>query len=73
MGKCGIIKADNYGGNQSMRYEPITNNSLLYGSNHFIYRTVESDDRIDIFLKSSVHSCKCPLCGKESSDLHATY
>ena len=56
-----------------MKYSSSTDNSLLYGKNQFIYRTEETDDRIDIFLKSSVHSCKCPLCGTESSDLHATY
>lgn len=56
-----------------MKYSPSSDNSLLYGKNHFIYKTEESDDRIDIFLKSSVHSCKCPFCGVESSDLHATY
>lgn len=56
-----------------MKYSPSSDNSLLYGKNQFIYRTEETDDRIDIFLKSSVHSCKCPLCGTESSDLHATY
>lgn len=56
-----------------MKYSPSSDNSLLYGKNHFIYRTEETDDRIDIFLKSYVHSCKCPLCGAESSDLHATY
>lgn len=56
-----------------MKYFPSLDNSLLYGKNQFIYRTEETDDRIDIFLKSSVHGCKCPLCGTESSDLHATY
>lgn len=56
-----------------MKYSPSSDHSLLYGKDHFIYRTEETDDRIDIFLKSSVHSCKCPLCGAESSDLHATY
>lgn len=56
-----------------MKYFPSSDNSLLYGKNQFIYRTEETDDRIDIFLKSSVHSCKCPLCGTGSSNLHATY
>ena len=44
-----------------MKYSPSSDNSLLYGKNQFIYRTEETDDRIDIFLKSSVHSCKCAL------------
>lgn len=56
-----------------MKYSPSSDYSLLYGKNQFIYKTEETDDRIDIFLKSSVHSCRCPLCGTESSDLHATY
>lgn len=56
-----------------MKYSPSSDNSLLYGKNQFIYKTEETEDRIDIFLKSSVHGCKCPLCGAESSDLHATY
>ena len=56
-----------------MKYTPSNDNSLLYGKTHFIYRTEETDKRIDIFLKSSVHSCKCPFCGMESSALHATY
>ena len=34
-----------------MKYSPSSDNSLLYGKNHFIYKTEESDDRIDIFLK----------------------
>ena len=56
-----------------MKYTPSTDNSLLYGKDQFIYRIEESSDRIDIFLKSSVHSCRCPFCGTESSALHATY
>lgn len=56
-----------------MKYTPSKDTSLLYGKDHFIYHTEETDDRIDIFLKSSVHNCKCPFCGMESSALHATY
>ncbi len=56
-----------------MKYSPSQDNSLLYGKNQFIYHTEESNDRIDIFLKSYVHNCKCPFCKTESSDLHATY
>jgi transposase len=56
-----------------MKYTALSDNSLLYGKNQFIYRTEETDKRIDIFLKSAAHSCKCPCCGMESSDLHATY
>ena len=57
----------------TMKYAPSADNSLLYGKDQFIYQTQESAERIDIFLKSSVHSCKCPFCGTESSVLHATY
>lgn len=56
-----------------MKYTPSKDNSFLYGKDQFIYHTEETTDRIDIFLKSTVHSCKCPFCGMESSDLHATY
>lgn len=56
-----------------MRYHPSSDNSLLYGNDHFIYKIEETNDKIDIFLKSYVHSCKCPNCGHESSDLHSTY
>lgn len=56
-----------------MKYVPSKDNSFLYGKDQFIYHTEETNDQIDIFLKSSVHSCKCPFCGVESSDLHATY
>ena len=58
---------------KAMKYTPSKDTSLLYGKDQFIYRTEETDKRIDIFLKSSVHSCKCPFCGMESSALHATY
>lgn len=56
-----------------MKYIPSTDNSLLYGKDQFIYRTEETDTQIDIYLKSSVHTSKCPCCGMESADLHATY
>ena len=57
----------------AMKYTPSKDTSFLYGKDHFIYHTEETDNRIDIFLKSSIHNCKCPFCGTESSALHATY
>ncbi len=56
-----------------MKYVASDDTSILYGKNYFIYRTEETDDRIDVFLKSASHNCHCPVCGAESSSLHATY
>lgn len=57
-----------------MKYKPTYDLSVLHGSsNHFIYNIEESDNSVDIYLKSKSHNCKCPTCGEESSSLHATY
>ena len=56
-----------------MKYSPLELHSLLFGDNHFIYNMTETEDRIDIYLKSRSHSCKCPDCGMESHKLHSTY
>jgi transposase len=47
--------------------------NLLLGKDHFIYDVKEDADTVNVFIKSSPHSCLCPKCGEESRALHATY
>ena len=56
-----------------MKFKPYEGNDFLYGENHFLYDFVETENRIDIYLKSKKYGCKCPFCGEESNSLHATY
>lgn len=56
-----------------MHYKEFNVNQKLFGSDYLIYDWQESEDEIHIFVKSQSHTAKCPDCGHESSDLHATY
>lgn len=56
-----------------MKYIELHDNSFFLDETHFIYDHNEINGRIDIYLKSRPHSCKCPACGQESRKLHATY
>ena len=56
-----------------MKYHETQDYSFLLDQNHFIYDHREDQKSLHIYVKSKPHSCKCPECGKESTDLHATY
>lgn len=56
-----------------MKYHETNDYSFLLGENHFVYDHEENENTLHLYVKSKPHSCKCPLCGQESSSLHATY
>lgn len=56
-----------------MKYIPTQDYSFLLDENHYVYDHVEDEDSLHIYIKSKEHGCKCPLCGKMSTKLHATY
>lgn len=56
-----------------MKYFEINDYSFLLGNNHFIYDYKEDENTLHLFVKSKPHGCKCPICGRISNTLHATY
>jgi len=56
-----------------MKYHETDDYSFLLGPNYFIYNHTEDENTLHLYVKSKPHGCKCPVCGQESSDLHATY
>lgn len=56
-----------------MKYYETTDYSFLLDENHFIYNHREDAEALHIFIKSVPHKCRCPKCGVESGQLHATY
>ena len=56
-----------------MKYIPTQDYSFLLDENHYVYDHVEDEDSLHIYIKSKEHGCKCPLCEKMSTKLHATY
>ncbi len=56
-----------------MRYSPTQDYSFLLDENHYVYDHIETEDSLHIYIKSKVHGCTCPVCGKMSNTLHATY
>lgn len=58
---------------REMKYQETKDYSFLLGANHFIYKHTEEENTLHLYVKSRHHGCKCPICGQESSDLHATY
>lgn len=56
-----------------MKYHETIDYSFLLDKNHFIYDHKEDDQALHIFIKSRPHKCRCPKCGLESEQLHATY
>lgn len=56
-----------------LKYQRIEDFNLLLGKDHFIYEIKEDAEIVNIFIKSSPHSCICPNCGEESRKLHSTY
>lgn len=56
-----------------VKYVPTQDCSFLLDENHYVYNYVENENSLHIYIKSKEHSCACPVCGKTSSKLHATY
>jgi len=56
-----------------MKYHETTDYSFFLGGHHFVYSHQEDEKTLHIFIKSKPHSCRCPECGAESEQLHATY
>lgn len=56
-----------------MKYSETKNYSFLLGENHIIYDHKEDEKTLHLYVKSVLHSCKCPFCQQVSNDLHATY
>ena len=56
-----------------LKYFPTQDYSFLLDENHYVYDHIETEDSLHIYIKSKEHSCACPVCGKMSSTLHATY
>lgn len=56
-----------------LKYFPTQDYSFLLDENHYVYDHVENEDSLHIYIKSREHGCYCPVCGKISHKLHATY
>lgn len=56
-----------------MKYQETTDYSFLLGKNHYIYKYLEDDNTLHLFVKSRPHEAVCPFCGIASRSLHATY
>lgn len=56
-----------------LKYTPTNDYSFLLDENHYVYDHIENEDSLHIYIKSKKHDCTCPVCGKVSTKLHATY
>lgn len=56
-----------------MKYKKIDINEKLFGENFIVYDWKETDDKIEIFVKSNVHVDVCPVCGHKVDEFHNTY
>lgn len=56
-----------------LKYFPTQDYSFLLDNNHYVYNHIENEDSLHIYIKSKEHGCCCPVCGKMSHKLHATY
>lgn len=56
-----------------LNYSPTQDYSFLLDENHYVYAHDEKEDSLHIYIKSKMHGCACPVCGKMSTTLHATY
>lgn len=48
-------------------------NEKILGDGFIIYDWKETADKIDIYVKSTVHVDTCPVCVQRIEDLHNTY
>ena len=56
-----------------MKYTEFNVNKKLFGDDYLVYDWQETDKEVHIYIKSKMGTGKCPQCGQESSNLHATY
>jgi len=56
-----------------MKYTEININKKIFGEESIVYDWIETENEIHIHMKSKNRSGKCPLCGEESREYHATY
>jgi transposase len=56
-----------------MKYREFNVGKKLFGENYLIYDWKEKEKEIQIYVKSQKRTEKCPSCGKESRNYHATY
>ena len=56
-----------------LKYFPTQDYSFLLDENHYVYDYFENEGSLHIYIKSKEHGCCCPICGKMSHKLHATY
>lgn len=56
-----------------MKYKKIDINEKLFGEGFIVYDWKETDDKIEIFVKSNVHVDVCPVCSHKVEELHNTY
>lgn len=47
--------------------------SSFYPKDSVITKVIESENQIDVYLKSKTHEQDCPACGQNSSKFHSTY
>jgi len=57
----------------SMKFTKIDINNKLFGNGFIVYDWKETEDTIEIFIKSTIHSNRCPSCGQSLQELHNTY
>lgn len=57
----------------NMKYTPIDLNEKLFGKDFIVYDWKEDDSSITIYLKSTLHTDVCPVCGNPVFELHNTY
>jgi len=56
-----------------MKFTKLDINNKLFGDGFIVYDWKESEDTIEIFIKSTIHSDSCPSCGQSVQELHNTY
>lgn len=56
-----------------MKYKKIDLNEKLFGEGFIAYDWYEDENKIVIYLKSTIHEDKCPVCGSKVIELHNTY
>lgn len=54
-------------------YKEININDKLFGPDVIIYKWNETDESIEIFIKSKKKITTCPCCGEKTETLHNTY
>lgn len=56
-----------------MKYTKMDINNKFFGDGFIVYDWKETEDKIEIFIKSTIHADSCPSCGHSVHELHNTY